>query len=74
MADVARVRAALLQVDGDRDFATAVDPVAITAVARPEVATGSLADLDATSAAVSTGFARGQRPGRRVDHHHRLRR
>ncbi len=57
VADVARVRAALLQVDGDRDFATAVDPAAITAVARPEVATGSLADLDATSAAVSTSFA-----------------
>jgi putative ABC transport system permease protein len=57
VADVARVRAALLQVDGDRDFATAVDPAAITAVARPEVSTGSLADLDATSAAVSTGFA-----------------
>ena len=58
VADVAQVRGALLQVDGDRDFATAVDPAAIAAVARPEVATGSLADLDATSAALSTDFAR----------------
>jgi len=58
VADVAQVRGALLQVDGDRDFATAVDPGAITAVASPEVRTGSLADLDATSVAVSTDFAR----------------
>ncbi|HYN65949.1 MAG TPA: FtsX-like permease family protein [Ornithinibacter sp.] len=57
VADVARVRAALLQVDGDRDFATAVDPDAITAVARPDVTTGSFADLGATTAALSTDFA-----------------
>ena len=42
VAAVAQVRGALLQVDGDRDFATAVDPAAITAVADPEVTTGSL--------------------------------
>ena len=35
VAQVAQVRGALLQVDGNRDFATAVDPVAIDAVARP---------------------------------------
>ena len=60
VSEVAQVRGALLQVDGDRDFATAVDPDAIAAVARPEVATGSLADLDSTSAAVSTTYAREQ--------------
>ena len=41
VAAVAQVRGALLQVDGDRDFATAVDPASITAVANPEVTTGS---------------------------------
>ena len=58
VAAVAQVRGALLQVDGDRDFATAVDPVAIEAVADPEVTTGSLSALDATSAALSDDFAR----------------
>ena len=58
VAAVAQVRGALLQVDGDRDFATAVDPVAIAAVADPEVTTGSLSALDATSAALSDDFAR----------------
>ncbi len=58
VAQVAQVRGALLQVDGDRDFATAVDPAAITEVARPQVDTGSLADLDATSVALSSTYAR----------------
>jgi putative ABC transport system permease protein len=58
VAAVAQVRGALLQIDGDRDFATAVDPAAITAVANPEVTTGSLSALDATSAALSADFAR----------------
>ncbi|HWO50464.1 MAG TPA: FtsX-like permease family protein, partial [Ornithinibacter sp.] len=58
VAAVAQVRGALLQVDGDRDFATAVDPAAIAAVADPEVTTGSLSALDATSAALSDDFAR----------------
>ena len=58
VAQVAQVRGAVLQVDGDRDFATAVDPTAIIEVARPEVLTGSLADLDATSVALSSNFAR----------------
>ena len=58
VAAVAQVRGALLQVDGDRDFATAVDPVAIAAVADPEVTTGSLSALDETSAALSDDFAR----------------
>ncbi len=58
VAEVARVRAALLQVDGDRDFATAVDPQAVTAVARPEIVTGSLDDLGPSSVALSTGFAK----------------
>ena len=40
---VARVRAALLQLDGDRDFASASTRIAMTAVARPDVVTGSLA-------------------------------
>jgi putative ABC transport system permease protein len=57
VSDVARVRSALLQVDGDRDFATAVDPDALDAVARPQVSTGSFADLDATSLALSADFA-----------------
>jgi len=55
---VAQVRGALLQVDGDRDFATAVDPAAIAAVADPEISTGSLSDLGAGSAALSADFAR----------------
>jgi putative ABC transport system permease protein len=58
VAAVAQVRGALLQVDGDRDFATAVDPASITAVANPEVTTGSLSALDATSAAISDTVAR----------------
>ncbi len=57
VAQVARVRGALVQLDGDRDFATGVEPDAITAVARPDVTTGSLADLDAGSAAISTDYA-----------------
>jgi len=63
VAQVAQVRGALLQLDGDRDFATAVDPAAITAVARPQVVTGSLADLNATSVAVSSTFARDKKVG-----------
>jgi putative ABC transport system permease protein len=57
VAEVARVRGALVEVDGERDFATGVDPAAVTAVARPVVTTGSLADLGPTSVAVSTTFA-----------------
>ena len=57
VAAVARVRSAVLQVDGDRDFASAVDPAAVDAVARPEIVTGTLADLDATSVAISSELA-----------------
>ncbi|MFQ6171655.1 ABC transporter permease [Oryzobacter sp. R7] len=57
VAAVVRVRAALLQLDGERDFATGVDPAAVVTVVRPEVVTGSLADLDARSVALSTELA-----------------
>ena len=54
---VARVRAALLQIDGERDFASAVDPDAVASVARPEIVTGALTDLDAGSVAISSELA-----------------
>ncbi len=57
VAEVARVRGALVQVDGDRDFATGVDPATVTAVAKPVVLTGSLNDLDPGSVAVSDDLA-----------------
>ena len=57
VAQVARVRGAVLQLDGDRDFASGVEPEAIAAVARPDIVTGSLADLDASSIAISTELA-----------------
>ena len=57
VAEVARVRGALVQVDGDRSFATGVDPTTVTEVADPVVLTGSLADLGPTSIAVSTDLA-----------------
>ena len=63
VADVARVRGALLQIDGERDFASGIEPDAMTRVARPEVVTGSLADLDASSIAISTELATEQRLG-----------
>lgn len=57
VAQVARVRSAVLQVDGDRDFASAVDPAVIVSVVRPDVVTGDLAALDARSLAISTELA-----------------
>ena len=45
------------QLDGDRDFASGIEPDRMTAVARPDVVTGSLTDLDASSIAVSTDLA-----------------
>jgi putative ABC transport system permease protein len=54
---VARVRAALLQIDGERDFASAVDPDAVAGVARPEIVTGALTGLDASSVAISSELA-----------------
>ena len=63
-----------LQIDGDRDFATGVDPDADRRVARPESSPGSLADLDAGSVAISTELRRREGPRRRVDRDDRLRR
>jgi putative ABC transport system permease protein len=60
VGEVARVRGAVVEVDGDRDFATAVDPARVTSVARPEVVTGSLADLDESSVAISSQMATDQ--------------
>ncbi|GAA4397478.1 ABC transporter permease [Fodinibacter luteus] len=57
VAEVARVRGAVLRVDGERDFASGIDPRAVAIVARPEVVTGSLLDLDAGSVAVSSELA-----------------
>ncbi|MEO7420794.1 MAG: FtsX-like permease family protein [Ornithinibacter sp.] len=57
VAEVTRVRGALVQVDGDRDFATGVDPATVTAVAKPVVLSGSLAALDGASVAVSKDLA-----------------
>ncbi len=57
VAEVARVRGAVLEIDGDRDFAFGVEPAAFTSVARPDVVTGSLEDLDADSVAISTELA-----------------
>jgi putative ABC transport system permease protein len=54
---VARISGALIEVDGDRDFAAGVDPAVIATVVRPDVVTGSLADLDARSVAISTELA-----------------
>ncbi|WP_392544345.1 ABC transporter permease [Oryzobacter telluris] len=58
VGQVARIRGAVLQVDGDRDFAAGVDPAVITSVVRPDVVTGSLADLDVRSVAISTTLAK----------------
>jgi putative ABC transport system permease protein len=65
VAQVARVRAALIEVEGERDFVTGVDPTSVTSVARPEVTSGSLGDLGADAVAVSTTLAaeRGLRVG-----------
>ncbi|HET6968409.1 MAG TPA: ABC transporter permease, partial [Ornithinibacter sp.] len=57
VADVARVRGAVLRIEGDRDFASGIEPDPMTRVANPEVVTGSLADLDASSIAISTDLA-----------------
>ena len=61
VAQVARVRGAVVEVEGDRDFASGVEPGPITSVARPDVVTGSLADLDADSLAISTELATAER-------------
>ncbi len=60
VGEVARVRGAVVEVDGDRDFATAVEPARVTSVARPEVVTGSLADLGESSVAISSQMATDQ--------------
>ena len=57
VAEVARVRGALVEIDGDRDFASGVEPARVASVARPDVVTGSLTDLDDSSVAVSTDLA-----------------
>ena len=57
VAQVARIRGAVLQLDGERDFATGVDPAVIATVVRPEILTGSLADLDVRGVAISGELA-----------------
>ncbi|MBM6403238.1 ABC transporter permease [Phycicoccus sp. CSK15P-2] len=56
---VVRVRGARLEVDGDREFATGVDPDAVTRVATPDVVSGSLADLGTDGIALSDEYAVG---------------
>ena len=56
VAEVARVRGAVLEIDGDRDFAFGVEPAAFASVARPDV-DGVAEDLDADSVAISTELA-----------------
>ncbi len=55
--DVVRVRGARLEVGGDREFATGIDPAGVLRVARPTVVTGSLADLGADGVALSSTYA-----------------
>ncbi len=57
VGDVVRVRAARLEVDGDREFASGVDPTALERVAAPKVVTGSLTDLGNDGVALSVGYA-----------------
>ncbi|MGL5929200.1 MAG: ABC transporter permease [Dermatophilaceae bacterium] len=54
---VARVRAAGVEIDGGRDFVAGIDPAEVSAVARPDLSSGSLADLGADTVAVSTDLA-----------------
>jgi putative ABC transport system permease protein len=55
--EVVRVRAARVEVDGDREFASGIDPQKVGRVAQPEVVDGSLADLGSDGVALSTGYA-----------------
>ena len=57
VGQVVRVRAARVDVDGDGEFAGAVDPVALADVTTPTVLTGSLADLGTDGVAVSAQYA-----------------
>jgi putative ABC transport system permease protein len=60
VGQVLRVRAARLEIDGDGEFAGAVDPTALAEVAAPTVLTGSLDDLGTDGVAVSAGYAADQ--------------
>jgi putative ABC transport system permease protein len=57
VADVLRVRGTRVEVDGDREFASGIDPQAVAGVATPAVVAGSLDDLGADGIALSTGYA-----------------
>lgn len=57
VAEVVRVRSARIELDGDREFATGVDPAAVVRVARPDVTAGSLSELGDDTVAVSAEFA-----------------
>jgi putative ABC transport system permease protein len=61
VAEVAKVRGAALQIDGERHFAAGIEPGPLTRVTRPTVVSGSLADLDSSSIAVSTELATDKR-------------
>ncbi|MBD3783274.1 MAG: FtsX-like permease family protein [Micrococcales bacterium] len=61
VAEVVRVRAARIDVDGDREFAAGVDPAGVTRIAKPVVPTGSLAALGTDGVALSTTYARDHR-------------
>ncbi len=58
--EVVRVRNALLEVDGDREFATGVDPEGVVRVARPTLASGALTDLGVGTVAVASTYAADQ--------------
>ncbi|GIL36631.1 ABC transporter permease [Phycicoccus sp. DTK01] len=55
--EVVRVRGARLEVAGDREFATGVDPAGVVRVARPDVTAGSLEALRDGDVALSTSQA-----------------
>ncbi len=57
VGEVLRVRGARVEVDGDGEFAGAVDPAALAAVAAPTVVEGSLGDLGADGVALSADYA-----------------
>ncbi|QIM21828.1 FtsX-like permease family protein [Phycicoccus sp. HDW14] len=58
VAEVVRVRGARVELKGDREFATGVDPAGVVRVARPDVTAGSLEALGAGDVALSTAHAR----------------
>ncbi|MBM6402225.1 ABC transporter permease [Phycicoccus sonneratiae] len=58
VAEVVRTRAARVELAGDREFATGIDPAGVVRVARPDVTAGSLEALGDGDVALSTTHAR----------------